>query len=323
MPNVVLCDNRLSTDARIVYALILEHTRPDRPDCWASQERLRQLLGKGWNRRRVQKAIYELRDADLITCQRGDFRRTNTYILQPLPDQLLVALDPKAIQASAMPKLKRRTRPEEASQRVASDAPVPDAGFPAVQGAPAGICGHQGNGYQKGLIGSSEGESRAQRSSSSSRVRESSSDVGCAVDVVGGLQGVNAQEDVEENEACIIFEKFELGKAKANGHQQGALQPTLGRQLSDGCWRCEHCGWLGSFEELLPRRFGIEPWLTYLCPNCRWLRGIAVLENTAGEQDSNQPNGGGEQNAEQDDPCSDRDGGRCRQRDGLVLERLP
>ncbi len=54
------------------------------------------------------------------------------------------------------------------------------------------------------------------------------------------------------------------------------LIPSRGERLANGCWRCQHCGWIGPERELLPRHFEGDSWLTYLCPDCRWMSGVAI-----------------------------------------------
>ncbi len=316
IPNVVLYDNRLSSDARIVYALLHAHTRPNNPSCWVSQERLVQLLGKGWNRRRVQEALYELRDVSLISCERKGSRRTNTYTLQPLPPELWIELNP-----SQMPHRQPQRERKAASQRRASDAPASETAFPAVWDTSTGMWGHLGNAHGKATSAPSESPNRAQRNYSSLRGGDSSSksvsesksefrerEAEAAASVSLDLESRSVQKDQKKleslsaeiqtateksdhDERVLLMQRAfsqdssdvaeqeepQARRGEKKLEEAGHLLPRLGRQLSDGRWRCEHCGWVGSFEELLPRRFDGEPWLTYLCPDCRWLRGIAVL----------------------------------------------
>ncbi len=56
------------------------------------------------------------------------------------------------------------------------------------------------------------------------------------------------------------------------------LIPSKGERLADGRWRCQRCRWTGEERELLPRHSGHEPYITYLCPQCRWSAGIAISE---------------------------------------------
>jgi phage FluMu protein Com len=54
------------------------------------------------------------------------------------------------------------------------------------------------------------------------------------------------------------------------------MEPQCGERLNDGRWRCLACGWTGLAVELLPRRFEGNSFLSFLCPNCRKLEGVAV-----------------------------------------------
>lgn len=321
VPNVVLLDRRLSSDARWIYILLKTHDRPGKGECWPGQERLAEL--SCWETRngqpdrwRVQRALDELEKACMITRQRGGARRTNTYYLCPVPDEL------PAIALSPMRNDGVETARKPSSDLCASDAQRSEAGFPSKNGSGLRNGAQQGNGLQNELSSQNLPQLCAQRNISSLRGVGDASSQTCvreneeiaALDLDGFLKNSarlreNA-EKFEENEPVWDDEIPEV-----SNHQGYELRPMLGRRLGDDRWQCEHCGWIGPSSELLPRHFEGEPWLTYLCPSCRWLRGMAILEHNAGERSYH--------NAGQDDSCSDRDGGRYGLYDDLVLERVP
>lgn len=170
LPNVVLLDTRLSSDARWIYALLKVHDRPGKGECWPGQERLAQLAmwktkGGSWDRWRVQRALDELEEASLIWRERSGARRSNTYRFRPVPDELpVITLDSAA--SAPVRKSQGKTKNKSASSLCASDAQPSDQDFLSEDGAPLRNGAQQENGVQDEVSGQFLPHSCALRSSS-------------------------------------------------------------------------------------------------------------------------------------------------------------
>jgi hypothetical protein len=179
VPNTVLLDCRLTSDARFIYALLVHHSRPGKEQCWPGQERLAQLCR--WqtktgqpNRWRVQRALKELEGAGLIGRERGGTRRSNTYFLKPVPKELLaLELETDGQVAESLPAVMRNSQGKvprkSASQQCASDAHRSEADSQHEHGGLLRNGAQQGNGDQNALSPSFPQDFSARRSSSSLR----------------------------------------------------------------------------------------------------------------------------------------------------------
>jgi hypothetical protein len=243
LPNAIAYDQRLSSDARFVYWLLRVHDRPGKELCWPGQQRLAEIAGwqtksGQWDRRRVQRALDELESAYLIRRERRGGRRTNLYRLLPPPEELLITDDSEMTTPPMMRKSDPKTHQEAASDLGASDAHSSEADFQHKQEGDLCINGHQEIADENGNSPQSSHPFCAQRISSSR---------GC-----GGVLLPQPGEQIKK------------------------IEPQCGEKLNDERWRCLACGWTGLAVELLPRRFEGNSFLSFLCPNCRKLEGVAV-----------------------------------------------
>jgi hypothetical protein len=89
MPNGVLLNAELSTQARLLYALLQYHAR-DSSECWPSMERLAGYMG--FSRRTTSEYMNELVAAELVEKVRSGPHRNNVYRLMgstlPISGQL-------------------------------------------------------------------------------------------------------------------------------------------------------------------------------------------------------------------------------------------
>jgi len=267
LPNTVLLDCRLTSDARFVYALLAYHARPGKEECWPGQERLAQLC-KWWtrkgrpNRWRVQRALDELEEAGLIGRARGGTRRSNTYFLNPVPEELsALELEVEGQMVESLPAVmrnsQRKVQRKSASAQCASGARRSEADFQHENGVSLRNGAQHEIADQGWNLPQFSAPSCAQRIYSSLRGEGSSSSV----------DAVNEDFEVQNYGVCAAIELKE-SDCQADGSHAS--------KLGDGRGRCLHCGWQGRAEELLPRRFESESRLTLLCPDCRWLAGVAV-----------------------------------------------
>ncbi len=78
IPNFVIRDSSLSIGARLLIAVLKSYAW-NGSTCYPGQERLAAELGV--SSRTIRRLLCELRDAGLLIIQRGEGRRTNTYVL--------------------------------------------------------------------------------------------------------------------------------------------------------------------------------------------------------------------------------------------------
>ncbi len=80
-PNVVLRDGTLSTTAKVLYVLLLSYAWQDK-ECFPGQERIAQDMG--CKRITVTRALAELKQRHLITCDRRGLGKVNIYYIERL-----------------------------------------------------------------------------------------------------------------------------------------------------------------------------------------------------------------------------------------------
>lgn len=83
MPNVILRDARLSVGARLAYSVLLSYAW-DGAACFPGQQRLADDMGV--TARQVRTYLQELKDAGLVSWERGGLQQPNRYTVHgPLP----------------------------------------------------------------------------------------------------------------------------------------------------------------------------------------------------------------------------------------------
>lgn len=265
--NIVLMDTRRSVEARWIYLLLKQHSRPGRSNAWPSQERLAQLSGwqtpaGNWDRSRVQRALDEAEEAEWIGRERPrKGRKTNTYYLNTLPEKLpwadlMAGVDgrtpahdevplveaPEAVEESGngQPEVPREVREgtaerqaELASNQCASDTRRSNADFSPASGQDLRITAQHDHPDGNRLSTNFSLPSCAQRSNSSLRGVGSSSWGSEAVDLAVDVPEVEAVRDCESNGA-----RFEENCAsqidEPSQHQPHSDQPAL--ELGPKAW---------------------------------------------------------------------------------------
>ncbi len=83
IPNVVLRDPRLTSNAKVVYCLLLSYAW-SKDSCFPGQERLAKDMGV--DRRTIIRTMAELNEQGLISWKRRGLGKTNIYYLEKLAE---------------------------------------------------------------------------------------------------------------------------------------------------------------------------------------------------------------------------------------------